>query len=173
MGRKLQMALLKAWHAWLAGGFLVAYLTADEDTYAMHQFAGYAVLVAIVLRLVVGLVVTALAKGQTQGVLWALPRPRVSALKAWVLKPQGRSPLFAWLAAALVIVIGAAAALGALADGIVWLEGPHEALSELSLWVISGHIAFVIFVYGRKKLLAWGTALWRKVMARPSLMGPR
>jgi cytochrome b len=172
MGRKLQMALLKVWHAWLAGGFLVAYLTANEDTYAMHQFAGYAVLVAIVLRLLVGVVVT-WTRAPGQGGLWALPRLRAAALKAWVVKPQGRSPVFAWMAAALLAAIGAAALLGALADGIIWLEGPHEALSQLSLWVIAGHIAFVIFIYGRKKLMAWALTLWRKVLARPSLMGPR
>ena len=29
---RVQHALLKGWHAWLAGSFLVAYMTADENT---------------------------------------------------------------------------------------------------------------------------------------------
>jgi hypothetical protein len=102
-----------------------------------------------------------------------LPRLRGLAVKAWLRKPKGRSPLFAWLAVALLASIGAAAALGALADGILWLEGPHEALSQVSLWVIAGHIAFVVFIYGRKKLSAWALALWRKILARPTFVGPR
>lgn len=51
---KLSLPLLRLWHAALAGGFLVAYLTADEDTYALHLFAGYVVLAAIAVRLLVG-----------------------------------------------------------------------------------------------------------------------
>ena len=47
MSPRTQHLMLKLWHAWLAGGYLVAYVTADEDTYAMHLFAGYAVLAAI------------------------------------------------------------------------------------------------------------------------------
>src|SRR3546814_3678244 len=53
--RRHAFTLLRLWHAVFAGGFLVAYLTADEDTYAMHQFAGYVVLAALALRLAVGL----------------------------------------------------------------------------------------------------------------------
>ena len=65
---RVQHALLKGWHAWLAGSFLVAYVTADENTYAMHQFAGYAVLAAIVARLAGGLLAPA-------GSPLRLPRP--------------------------------------------------------------------------------------------------
>ena len=36
---------------------------------------------------------------------------------------------------------------------MAWLEDPHEAMSEASLWVIFGHIAFVTFIYGGKRLL--------------------
>lgn len=140
MPPKLQLALLRLWHAWLAGGFVVAWATADEDTYAMHQFSGYAVLAAIILRLAVGLVV-----GKSG--LWRLPRPRL----AW--PATGRNPLFAWFAALLLGVVGAAAVLGALADGAPWLEDPHEALSTLSLWVIFGHAAFIAFLFGGKTLL--------------------
>lgn len=132
--------LLTLWHAWLAGGYLVAYATADEDTYAMHLFAGYAVLAAIVVRLAVGVLAP-------EGSPLRLPRPTL----AW--PSRGRNPLFAWIAAALLVVIGISGITGALADGAAWMEDPHEEISELSLMLIFGHVAFVAFMYGGKRLL--------------------
>ncbi len=41
-----EMNALLAFHATLSGAFIVAYFTGDEDTYGMHVFAGYAVLIA-------------------------------------------------------------------------------------------------------------------------------
>jgi cytochrome b len=146
MSPKTQHAMLKLWHAWLAGGYLVAYVTADEDTYSMHLFAGYTVLIAIAVRLVAGMLATS---GP-----WRLPRPSVKDSLAWLTARKGRNPLFAWFAVMLLAAIGIAAVLGAFADGMAWLEDPHEAVSEASLWVIFGHIAFVTFMYGGKRLLA-------------------
>lgn len=140
------LTLLKAWHAWVAGGFLVAYLKADEDTYAMHQFAGYAVLAAIAVRLAAGLLV---ASPSPLG----LPRPSWRTARQWLATRKGRHPLFAWFAAALLAVVGLAALSGALADGAGWLEHPHEAIAELSLWLIVGHIVFVTWMYGARKWL--------------------
>lgn len=144
---KLDFILLKIWHAWLAGSFLVAYVTADEDTYAMHLFAGYAVLAAILVRLLA-------CVAAPVGSPLRLPRPNLKAVIDWFAVRKGRNPLFAWLAAVLLVVIGAAAVTGALADGFTWLEDPHEAVAELALWVIFGHIAFVGHMYGGKRLLA-------------------
>lgn len=141
---RVQQALLKGWHAWLAGSFLVAYATADENTYAMHQFAGYAVLVAIVARLGGGLLAPA-------GSPLRLPRVDLAAARAWLSSRKGRHPVFAWFAAALLLVVGLAALSGAVADGAAWMEHPHEAISEASLWVIVGHIAFVTWMYAGRK----------------------
>lgn len=146
MSPKIQFTLLKLWHAWIAGSYLVAYLTADDDTYAMHLFAGYAVLAAIALRLLAGVI--APAAGPLR-----LPRPSLRVLGNWLTTRKGRHPLFAWFAAALLATIGVAAASGALADGLTWLEDPHEAVAEASLWVIFAHIAFVTFMYGGKRLM--------------------
>lgn len=143
---RLPLTLLKAWHAVLAGAFLVAYATADENSYAMHQFAGYAVLAAIAVRLLAGLAAPA-------GGPWRLPRPSLSASLAWLKARQGRHPLFAWFAAVLLVVVGAAAAFGAAADWLSWMEHPHEAIAEASLWFIAGHVAFVAFTYGGRKRL--------------------
>lgn len=140
------MALLKAWHAWLAGAFLVAYATAGEDAFAIHQFAGYAVLAAIAVRVVAGLLIPAPSPLR-------LPRPSWRATRDWLATGKGRHPLFAVFAAALIAVVGLVAASGALADGTPWFEDPHEAIAEASLWLIAGHIAFVTYMYTGKKWL--------------------
>lgn len=141
------MTVLKAWHAALAGGFLVAYLTAGEDTFAMHQFAGYAVLAAIAARLALGLVAGARSPLR-------LPRP-LEALRRWRAGGGGRNPLFAVFALALLAAVGLAALTGAIADFLPRLEHPHEAIAEASLWLIGGHVAFVVYMYwGRARLAA-------------------
>ena len=147
MSPKQHHTLLKLWHAWVAGGFLVAYVTADEDTYAMHLFAGYAVLAAIAARLLAGLLAPAASPLR-------LPRPSIAATRTWMALRKGRHPLFAWLAAALLAGVGLAAVSGALADGTKWLEDPHEAIAEASLWVIGAHIAFIAYIHGGKRLLS-------------------
>lgn len=146
MTAKTQHLLLKLWHAWLAGGYTVAYLTADEDTYAMHLFAGYAVVAAIVARLLAGAV--APANGPLR-----LPRPSLAEARQWLSRGKGRNPLFAVFAAALLVVVGVSGVTGVLADGAAWMEDPHEAVSEFSLMLILGHVAFVAFMYGGKRLL--------------------
>lgn len=144
---RVQHALLKMWHAWLAGAWLVAYVTSDENTYAMHQFAGYAVLAAILARLAGGLLAPA-------GSPLRLPRVGLAAARAWLSSRKGRHPLFAWFAVALLAIVGLAALSGAVADSAAWMEHPHEAVAEASLWVIAGHIAFVTWMYAGRKAIA-------------------
>ena len=147
MNPKYQRSVLLFWHAWIGGSYLVAYLTADEDTYGMHLFAGYTVLAAIVVRVLLGLVMP----GSN---FLKLPHPKRVGLRDWFGSAKGRHPLFAWFAATLLVVVGAVAATGALSDTLMtWLEDPHEAIAEASLWVIFGHIAFVTFMYGGKRRL--------------------
>lgn len=143
---KFHHTLLKVWHAWLAGGFLVAYLTADEDTFAMHQFAGYAVLAAIAVRLLAGIFVSPSSPLR-------LRRPDIKATVTWFSVRRGRHPLFAWLAAALLIAVGLAAMSGAIADFASWFEDAHEVIVNTALWVIFGHLAFVLFISGGKRYL--------------------
>ncbi len=143
---------MRFWHAVMFGGFIVAYATADEDTYAMHLFAGYLTLAALTVRLLAAAVAP-------QGSPLRLPRPRPGILLAWLRRPRGRSPLYAWMAAILLAVIGAAALSGVAADGIVWLEDPHEAVSELSLWLVLAHAAIVLLLVHGHRLRArvWPT----------------
>ena len=147
MNPKHQRAALLFWHAWIVGGYLIAYLTADEDTYGMHLFAGYAVLTAIAVRVLLGLIAP-------NSKLLKLPRPIFAGLRDWFGSGRGRHPLFALFATTLLVAVGVSAATGALSDALVpWLEDPHEAISEASLWVIFGHVAFVTFMYGGKQRL--------------------
>lgn len=143
---KLHHTLLKVWHAWVGGAFLVAYVTADENTYAMHLFAGYAVLAAIVVRLLAG----SLAPTTSP---FRLAPPDIKGALEWISVRKGRNPLFRILAIAILASVGLAALSGAFADGSPWLEDPHEAISEASLWVIIGHMAFVFFMYGGKRVV--------------------
>lgn len=143
--RKLSFPLLHAWHAVLGGGFLVSYLTADEDTYAMHQFAGYVVLAAIIVRIAVGLLAPS-------GHPWRLPRPSIAATRSWFKKRRGRNPFFAWIAVVLLGVVGMAALTGAIADFVTKTEDLHEGIAETSMWIVLGHIAFVIAIYKGRKI---------------------
>ncbi len=143
---KLHHSVLKVWHAWLVGSFVVAYVTADEDTYAMHLFAGYAVLAAIVFRLLAGLF------APTNSPL-KLSLPSLKATKQWLDSPKGRHPGFAWLATCLLVIVGVSAATGAIADISTALEDPHETISEACLAVIFTHIGFVAYMYGGKSWL--------------------
>lgn len=138
MSPRWEHRLLRLWHAALAGGFLVAYVTADEDTYAMHVFAGYWVVAAIALRLGMALA------GSANGPL-ALPRPRLRRLK------PGRAPIFAWMAAALIVAMAVAGLTGIVADVLPAAEHLHEGLAEASLWLVLGHAAIVAWIFqGRR-----------------------
>ncbi|CCG40062.1 DUF1924 domain-containing protein [Magnetospirillum molischianum] len=127
-----ELPALRLWHAALAGGFLVAWLTADEDTYRMHVFAGYWVLIAVALRL--GLA----AIGTPRGPL-ALVRP-------------GRSRLMIWMGGILMTMVGAAALSGVVADAVTSVEDLHEGLSEGGLWLIPAHAVLVAWVFQGKRL---------------------
>lgn len=146
--RRYAFPLLHLWHAVLAGGFLVAYLTADEDTYAMHLFAGYVVLAAIAVRILAGVFAPA-------GNVWRLPRPSIGGTLAWFARRRGRNPFFVWFAVALLGSVGLAAATGAVADFVTRVEDLHEGISEVSLWIIVGHIVFILAIYKGRRIRAW------------------
>lgn len=150
-----RLLFLFAVHAALSGAFVVAYLTGDEDTYAMHQFAGYTALAALLVRLAAGWLMPV-------GPL-RLPRPSPSTTLDWLRRAVSgearawgqRSPLLAWMALALLAAVGAAALSGAAADFVVPMEKLHEALGEFSLPVVLGHVALVAALLGLKKAAGW------------------
>ena len=135
------------WHATFSGGFIVAYVS--EDIYAMHLFAGYLVLAAVVVRVLAGL----LARPKSP---LSLPNP-MAATRIWLEKftagGKARNPLLAWIAVALLGVVGLAAATGGMADVFPALKDLHEAVAEFTPVVIFGHIGFVLFKPLKKYLL--------------------
>ena len=164
----IEFTILYGWHAVFSGAFIVAYLSGDEDTYAMHQFAGYAVLAALGIRLIAAVAAPVSSPLRPR-------RPTLTPFKAWVAalfadngtpdsKPASlpRRPLFALMAAALLISIGATAASGAAADFLPFIEDLHEALGELALWIVLGHVAIVVGLNAlprmRQKLVGRGLA---------------
>lgn len=161
-----EMTALLAFHATVSGAFIVAYLTGDEDTYGMHVFSGYAALAAIVLRVAAGLLAPA-------GSPLRLPRPSAGAVAGWLGRlfagdakaRTQRSPLTAWMAAALLSGVGLAAATGAVADFLVTVEHLHKEIGEATLPLILAHIALVFALHGLKRLPPGLASRW---MARRS-----
>lgn len=134
-----EFTLVRLWHALLLGGFVVAYLTGDEDTYAMHLFAGWLVVGVVVLRLVAGLLA-----------------PDNSPLK--LIRPN-RPRLFTLSIVAALAVTAVAGLTGVAADALPMVEDLHEALAETSLWVALAHVAAAVVVFkGRKWLSRWKPA---------------
>lgn len=147
-----ETAILLLFHAIISGAFFVAYLTGDEDTYGIHVFSGYAVLGAVALRLLIGL---AVPSANPLRLRWPNPRTSLDYLRRFVSKDvsarQERSPLYAWIAIAILAAAGLAAASGAIADFVVPLEDMHEALGELALWIALAHIAIVLALHVLKR----------------------
>lgn len=129
-----EFTAMRLWHAVLVGGFAVAYLTGDEDTYAMHLFSGWLVVGVVVLRLLAGLMAP-------QGSPLRLSRPN-------------RPRLFAWSVVAALVATAVAGATGVAADTLPMLEDLHEGLAESSLWVALAHVAVAVLVFKGRKWLA-------------------
>lgn len=144
---RLEFKLLMLFHALLAGGFLVAYLTGDEDTYHMHVFAGYAVLAAVSLRLLAALLAPS-------GSPLRLTRPDAGALLRRLAggKAKGRHPIYAWMAVVVLTGVGLSAVTGAVADWVTAVEDLHEGLSEFALWLTLGHAAIILALHGAPRL---------------------
>jgi cytochrome b len=137
-----ELGFLLLFHAVVSGALLVAYLTGDEETYAMHLFSGYTVLAALAARLVAALLAPA-------GSPLALPRPRTSPALAWLrglvagdrrAAMRARSPLYSWMAVAMLAFAGLVAGSGWIADRLPSVEKLHEAAAELTPAVILVHV---------------------------------
>jgi cytochrome b len=122
LGRRVVLLL---WHVVVVGGFLTAYLTADDSGVAdFHGIAGYAVMAAVALRVAVGFI----------GGKFALPRP----------KKAGRRTLHAVAVAVLVVAVLAAAISG---FPVVAGVGLHETLSDLAAALVTAHVAVVMLIF--------------------------
>ncbi|MGQ7793564.1 hypothetical protein ACUN0C_14230 [Faunimonas sp. B44] len=150
----LQLPVLLGFHATVAGGFLVSYLTGDgDDFYFMHVFSGYVVLAALALRMAIGVLAP-------PGSMLRLPRPDWGAIAGFLrgaaTMERGvllkRSPLHGPMAVALLAGLTAAAASGAIADFVLSAEDLHEAFGEAALFIVIVHVALVLVLHGAKRL---------------------
>jgi len=144
ISNRFQTQFLKIWHAIFSGGFIVAYVT--DDVYAMHLFSGTVVLGAVAVRVLVGL----LAREKSP---LALTNPMDATRLWWDRVSSGakaRNPLHAWLAAALLATIGLAAATGWLTELLPFTKDLHEGVAELTLTIITAHLAVVFFKPAKK-----------------------
>lgn len=149
MSPKLQYQAIRLWHAALVGGFIVAFLTGDEDTYAMHLFSGWWVVGMVALRLAA-----------------AAFAPVGSPLR--LIRPNRPKPMKLAIVAALALV-GAAAVSGVAADGLAWLEDLHEGIAEFSLWMALAHVAVAVaLIKGRKWLRQAALAVVLIALAAPA-----
>lgn len=143
--RTTDMVVFRLWHAALAGSFLVAYLTGDEDTYACHQFSGYAMSAVLLARLPLAL--TAAPTSPLR-----LPRPSIKGSVTWLRQRRGRNPGFAWIAATILIALLASAVSGVAAEDWPRFEHPHEAIANFTLVALVFHALFVIATYAGRRL---------------------
>lgn len=150
---RAETGFLLLFHAVLSGAFLVAYLTGDEDTYGMHLFAGYTVLAALGVRLTAAL-------RAPPGSPLALPRPAASPTVTWLRRLamgerqalRARSPLYAWMALAMLVFTALVAASGWVADRTPSVEELHEAVAALTPAVIIAHVAIAAALHWLRRL---------------------
>jgi cytochrome b len=141
-------------HWALAGSILVAWITSEielETARRVHEWAGYAALAVVALRLAWGAIGPRYARF-TQFV--HSPARTLSYARAVVAfaEPRyiGHNPLGGWMVVALLSMAAAAGLSGWLAVtdrfwGVEWVEEVHEALANALLVLIALHVAGVVF----------------------------
>lgn len=147
---KAELSFLMGWHGLLSGAFLVAYIT-GEATYAMHVFSGVMVLLALGIRLLVGLVV---------------PKGSPLALPTLGLPPAGGPPLGLrtiqrlinnWMAVALLVAITLAGLSGWFVHDLGLEDDLHEGLAEATPVLVFLHIGLAVTFHALKNLNAGTT----------------
>lgn len=135
-------------HWLMAGGFALAWLTAESETWRLvHVLAGGTVVAVALFRLAWGLVGSRHARF---GSFVRGPMAALGYLKTLALgKPQhwvGHNPAGGWAILALLalaLLTGGAGWLGYQELGGEWLEEAHEALASAMLAVVAIHLAGV------------------------------
>ncbi len=148
---RFELSFLVFFHAAISGAFVVAYFSGDENTYAMHQFAGYTALTALVVRLLAAWLAPL-------GSPLRMPRPSWTALKRWFgglvrgdeNARRMRSPLYAFMAVVMLIASVLVAASGATADFVHAAEDLHEAVAEATPTFFFAHLAIAVWLHWLK-----------------------
>lgn len=133
--------LLLLWHGLLAGGYTIAFLTA-EGSHALHEFAGYLVLGLLAVRLVVASLVS---EGS-----WALPWASGAQWRSFLSRVRSgdmevfrqRTPLVPLSGLVILAALVFAAVTGLAADAWRW-EDLHEGIAESTLTLVLVHLGLV------------------------------
>lgn len=140
---------VRLFHWGTAGLVLVAFLTTDDARW-LHEFAGYAVLVLVVARVVWGIV-------GTQHTLFIsfVAGPR-AVLRYLALLRQGRAPRYLGhnpaggaMIVALLVVLAIVSGSGWLSEtnayfGVPWVDHLHHISAHLLLGLVGVHVAGVV-----------------------------
>ena len=148
---RLELGFLVLFHAVISGTFVIAYFSGDEKTYPMHQFAGYAALVALGVRLIAAWIVPV-------GSPVRLPHPSWTATRSWFARlwrgeadaRRVRSPLYAWMAVVMLVAALGIAATGGVADWVHAAEDLHHDLAEIAPLFFFGHLALAFWLHWLK-----------------------
>lgn len=138
--------LHRLWHGSMVLSFALAFASGDEDTYALHLVAGYALLALLALRILL----------VPLGGIWRAPRLRPPSRRTWTIGAVA-------LGALLALISGLAA------DGMPLFEEPHEALANLALIPIALHAGPILWKRRLKWLPRLTALLLMAVCAQPSI----
>jgi hypothetical protein len=148
---KLELSFLMGWHGLLSGGFLVAYIT-GEASYAMHVFSGVMVLLALGIRVLVGLVAPKGSPLKLPSV--SLPSAGLTSLNFSDLQRLINKSM----AVALLVLIALAALTGWFAHDLGMDDDLHEGLAEATPALIFVHIALAAAFHAFRSKPARATA---------------
>jgi cytochrome b len=152
--------LLRIAHWTLVAGVLATWLTAEirlDAAKRAHEWAGYAALAVIALRLVWGWIGPRYARF-SQFVL--SPARTLSYARAVIASAEpryiGHNPLGGWMVVALLALAAAAGASGWLSVtarfwGVKWVQELHEALANVLYLFVGLHLAGVVFTSLRQR----------------------
>jgi cytochrome c553 len=144
----------RTWHAGLLGSGVVAYLTADEDTYRMHQFSGYLFAGLIAFRLLAAWT----PLGKTGPFSLRFPKFQATTDKpakiAWSRATAFRL-VRPWM---FLCVVACAILVGLTGVGADFMgktmQHLHEAIGEISPLIAALHVGVVVLLLGRFSLPA-------------------
>ena len=157
--RRVKDAPTRAAHWWIAGSFLVAYITGDSESWRLwHVIAGYSMLLALGFRILWGLAgpksVGLSIWGRRLGASLRWLREQFSArgLQGWTTKPgaQLRQAMTQGISLSIVVLIAALPWLG-LSGYITyqeltgeWMGELHELLGNLALFAVLLHLGVLL-----------------------------
>ena len=174
--RRVKDAPTRAAHWWIAASFVVAYITGDSESWRIwHVIAGYSMVIALVFRIVWGLVgpqsvaLTIWGRRMVSSLRWLREQFSSRGLQAWTAQPgtQLRQAMSQGTSLSIVVLIAALPWLG-LSGYITYQEITGEWMAELHEWLGNFALFAVLLHLG---VLLVGSLLRGQNLVRPMLGG--